>query len=324
MTAEWCRNVLARTRAKPGELAVVLVDEPLRAEAERLLVALEAAGADTELFLLPPDALEEAPPELLELAGRADVWISLWQRPRRITSANQQVLETVRTRGARLLGMPLVTRELLEDELSRPLPYLEPVAARLLDELDGSREVHVRGPAGTDLTLDVKDCPWYTDALTLEPGQIANHPSGEVYVLPRSAEGRLVADLTVPYVSDTLLKTPVEITFVEGQATSISGGTSGAKLRELVEQAGPPADRIAELGIGVNPTLAPRGHVLIDEKIAGTAHVAIGSTIHMGGTQLAPIHVDCVFGASELRADGTAVALPRPDGVHEPYSKENR
>jgi leucyl aminopeptidase (aminopeptidase T) len=323
MTAAWCRNVLVRTRVAPGEQAVVLVDEPLHREAERLLEALEAAGADTALFLLPPDALEEAPPELLEVARRADVWISLWERPRRITAANRQVLETVRAAGARILGMPLVTRELLEDELSRPLPDLEPVASRLLDELGGAREVHVRGPAGTDLTLDVGGCSWYTDALPLEPGRIANHPSGEVYVLPSSAEGRLVADLTVPYVSETLLETPLEITFVAGEATSIDGGPSGRKLRELVDGAGPPADRIAELGIGVNPTLATRGHVLIDEKIAGTAHVAIGSTIHMGGTQLAPIHVDCVFRVSDLRADGTAVVLPRLDGVNESLPKED-
>jgi leucyl aminopeptidase (aminopeptidase T) len=310
MTPAWCRNVLARTRVASGERAVVLADEAIRSEAELLLAALEEAGASTDFFLLPPDQLAEAPPELLELAAQADVWISLWERPRRITAANQQVLDTVRAAGARILGMPLVTRELLEEELSRRLPDLEPVATRLLGDLDGAREVHVRGSAGTDLTLDVEGCSWHTDALPLQPGRVANHPSGEVYVLPRSAEGLLVADLTVPYVSDSLLETPLEISFAEGVASSITGDASAAKLRELVDEAGPPADRIAELGIGVNPTLAPRGHVLIDEKIAGTAHVAIGSTIHMGGTQLASIHVDCVFHLSALSVDGTGVTIP--------------
>lgn len=310
MTPGWCNNVVGRTNVRAGEKAVVLVDESLRSEADRLLQALTKAGADTELFLLPPDELTEAPVELLELAAKADVWISLWERPRRITAANRQVLETVRRAGARILGMPLVTRELLEDELSRPLPHLEHVAARLLGELDGAREVHVRGSAGTSLTLDVEGCAWYTDALPLEAGRIANHPSGEVYVVPRSAQGRLVVDLTVPYVSDTLLDTPLDISFVDGVATSITGGASAAKLRKLVDDAGPPTDRIAELGVGLNPTLAPRGHVLIDEKIAGTAHVAIGSTIHMGGTQLAPIHVDCVFRLSQLTVDGTVIATP--------------
>jgi aminopeptidase len=287
----------------------VLVDEPLRPEAERLVEALAEAEAQTELFLLPPEALEEAPPELLELAARADVWASLWQLPRRIAPASRQVLETARRGGPRILGMPLVTPGLLEDELSRPLPDLEPVTTRLLDELEGAREIHVRGPAGTDLMLDVEGRPWQTDALALEPGGFANHPGGEVFVVPRSAKGRLVADLTVPYVSDTLLESPVEIEFRDGSAVSFAGGETAARLRELVEEAGPPADRIAELGVGVNPALAPRGHVLIDEKVAGTAHVAIGSTVHLGGTQLAGIHVDCVFRVAELRADGRRVTL---------------
>ena len=68
---------------------------------------------------------------------------------------------------------------------------------------------------------------------------------------------------------------------------------------------------IAELGIGLNPTLRPRGHVLFDEKAARTAHVAIGNNTgpyHSDNT--ASIHVDCVFSAPELIVDGRPVALP--------------
>jgi hypothetical protein len=54
------------------------------AQAERLLDALTDAGAQSELFVLPPDALEEAPPELLELAANADVWI-----PRQIPASSR-------------------------------------------------------------------------------------------------------------------------------------------------------------------------------------------------------------------------------------------
>jgi hypothetical protein len=42
----------------------------------------------------------------------------------------------------------------------------------------------------------------------------------------------------------------------------------------------------------------------------GTGHVGIGNNVHMGGDQLASIHVDCVFWVSELRVDGRAVELP--------------
>jgi Thermophilic metalloprotease (M29) len=295
-------------RVQPREQVIVAVDEALRCKAKRLVAALEAAGARTQLVLLPPRSLETASPELLEAAHRADAWISLWERPRRFTAAQHELIRTLRDGGARMLGMPLVNQELLADELSRPLPDLEPAARLLLNALDGATEICIRGDAGTDLTLDIERQDWQTDALPLQAGGIANHPGGEVFTLPRTANGRLVADLTVPYVSDTLLETPIVIEFVDGRATSIEGDAAAERLRGLVANAEGPADRVAELGIGLNPTLSPRGHVLIDEKVAGTAHVAIGSNIHMGGTQAASIHIDCVFRLSELRADGTAVA----------------
>ncbi len=57
-------------------------------------------------------------------------------------------------------------------------------------------------------------------------------------------------------------------------------------LRELVAEAGEGADVIAELGIGLNPAVKPRGHVMLDEKAAHTAHVAIGkNTGSYGGRQ---------------------------------------
>ena len=50
---------------------------------------------------------------------------------------------------------------------------------------------------------------------------------------------------------------------------------------------------------------------MLDEKAAGTAHVAIGrNTGSYGGDNEASIHVDMVFSAPTLEADGRAVKLP--------------
>ena len=67
-------------------------------------------------------------------------------------------------------------------------------------------------------------------------------------------------------------------------------------------------DVVAELGIGLNPTVRPRGHVMLDEKAARTAHVAIGrNTGSYGGDNEAAIHVDMIFSEPELEADGRPV-----------------
>jgi leucyl aminopeptidase (aminopeptidase T) len=81
-------------------------------------------------------------------------------------------------------------------------------------------------------------------------------------------------------------------------------------LREIVADAGTGADVVAELGIGLNPAVKPRGHVMLDEKAARTAHVAIGkNTGAYGGDNDAAIHVDCIFSDPELEVDGRRVDL---------------
>ncbi len=100
-------------------------------------------------------------------------------------------------------------------------------------------------------------------------------------------------------------------TFSGGPVTAIEGGRAADLLRGLVEDAGEGADVIAELGIGLNPSVRPRGHVMLDEKAAGTAHVAIGrNTGAYGGDNEAAIHVDMIFAAPEVEVDGRRLELP--------------
>ena len=183
----------------------------------------------------------------------------------------------------------------------------------MLADLEGSKRIRIRGRAGTDLTLDVEGRSWLTDALALEDRGFANYPGGEVFVAPlkHGADGVLVADLTVPYTVDGLVDEPVTLRFEAGRVVEISGGRAAQMLRELVSDAGEGADVIAELGIGLNPAVKPRGHVMLDEKAANTAHVAIGrNTGAYGGDNEAAIHVDCIFSAPEVEADGRSVDLP--------------
>ena len=148
--------------------------------------------------------------------------------------------------------------------------------------------------------------------MPLEPGGFANYPGGEVFVAPLEdgTDGVLVVDLTVPYTVEGLVDEPVVLRFERGRVVSIEGGRAAQLLRELVEGAGEGADVIAELGLGLYPDLAPRGHVMLDEKAAGTAHVAIGRNTGHGGVNESSIHVDCVFSEPRLEVDGRAVELP--------------
>jgi hypothetical protein len=311
----WCENLVAAGGLKPDERVLVVVDEPLLEEGSQLAAAVKDAGGEPRLELWAGERpLTAAPPSVLEGGHDADLSFFISQAPRGDEAAARfQLMEAVVGHGGRQIFMGLVDGELLRGELSGPPPDLGEAAERVLAQLEGSDTIRIRGGAGTDLTLRVTGRPWKTDAGELVPGETANYPGGEVFVAPHAdgADGVLVADLTVPYTVDGLVDEPVTLRFERGRVTSIEGGRAAAMLRELVEGAGSGADVIAELGIGLNHAVKPRGHVMLDEKAGGTAHVAIGrNTGTYGGDNEATIHVDCIFSAPEVEADGRPVDIP--------------
>jgi hypothetical protein len=311
----WRENLIRASGLKAGERVLVVVDEPLAAEGAQLAVAVEDAGGEPQLELWAGERpLATPPPRMLEGGLACDLSLMLLQAPRGDEAAARfQLLEAVTGHGGRQIYLGLVDSELLNADLSeQPNDVSEP-ARRLIAELDGCETVRIRGSAGTDLTLRVEGRPWLTDADSLEAGEAANYPGGEIFVAPHSdgADGVLVADLTIPYTVDGLVDEPVTLRFEGGRVTSIDGGRAAKMLRELVESAGEGANVIAELGIGLNHALQPRGHVMLDEKAGGTAHVAIGrNTGPYGGDNKATIHVDCVFSGPELEIDGRPVRIP--------------
>ena len=311
----WCNNLIRAAQVEAGERAMVLVDEPLAREAEELAAALRDVGAEPDVVLWAGERpFENAPTEATEAARAAAVGFHLQQAPRGEEGAARfEVLHAMEEDGGRMLFLGFVDGPLLAGELSQPTPDLAEVARSLLAQLDGARELHIRAPAGTDLTMRVEGRTFLSDAFPLGPGDFGNYPGGEVFTAPLedSANGVLVADLTVPYTVEGLVDEPVRLTFEGGRVTAIEGGRAADLLRSLVEEAGEGADVIAELGIGFYPDLPPRGHVMLDEKAAGTAHVAIGRNTGLyGGVNEAQIHVDCIFSAPEIEVDGRRLELP--------------
>jgi hypothetical protein len=312
----WCRNLIEAGRLEAGEEVLVVVDEPLAVQGSQLADAVKQAGAQPrlELWAGPNRPMKRPPPGVAEGAGSASLCYFLSEKPLGgEADARFELMELLAAHGGRELYLALVTPELLAGELSQPQPKLEEPARRLIAALEDANEIRICGRAGTDLRLRVDGRPWLSDTFPLEAGDGHNFPSGEIYIAPHSdgADGVLVADLTIPYTVEGLVDAPVTLQFEGGRVTSIEGGRAAQMLRELVADSGRGADVIAELGIGLHPGLKPRGHTMLDEKAAHTAHVAIGrNTGGYGGDNEAAIHVDCVFSGPRLEADGRPVDLP--------------
>ena len=65
--------------------------------------------------------------------------------------------------------------------------------------------------------------------------------------------------------------------------------------------------RVCELSMALNEKAKICGSIAIDEKVANTGHIALGSNTWFGGSIYSIIHLDQVFWKPELKADGKRV-----------------
>jgi leucyl aminopeptidase (aminopeptidase T) len=71
----------------------------------------------------------------------------------------------------------------------------------------------------------------------------------------------------------------------DGRIVDLRAKKGADALKRMLDDAEGDKDRIAELGIGINDGLKPVGWSVFDEKALGTAHIALGNNVHLGGQQ---------------------------------------
>jgi aminopeptidase len=131
-------------------------------------------------------------------------------------------------------------------------------------------------------------------------------PSGEVFTGPHedSAEGTI--RFTVPSSPRGVDVTGVELTFEAGEVVR-ARADRGQDYLESALATDPGARFLGELGIGTNPGIdRATGSILLDEKMAGTIHLALGRSYpETGGTNQSALHWDMIC---DLRDGGTLSA----------------
>jgi aminopeptidase len=175
--------------------------------------------------------------------------------------------------------------------------------ARLVERLSAAREIRIEAE-GTDLTLSVEGRTWVNS-----DGR-RNMPSGEVFTGPleSSAEGRIRFD--VPSSPRGVEVAGVELELRAGRVTA-ARAERGDDVLQAMLAADDGARRLGELGIGTNPGIDRAvGMTLLDEKIGGTVHLALGRSYpETGGTNESAVHWDLIC---DLRRGGRLSADGQP------------
>jgi aminopeptidase len=173
---------------------------------------------------------------------------------------------------------------------------------RMADWIEGKEQVHIRAD-GTDIRLGVAGRRWIPCV-----GE-HNMPDGEFFTGPveDSVAGEIAFSFPASYGGRTV--SGVRLRFEGGQVIEASAEQGEGFLHEMLDT-DPGARRLGELGIGTNYGIATgTKEILLDEKIGGTVHLAVGMSYpETGGTNSSAVHWDMVC---DLRQGGSITV----DGV---------
>jgi aminopeptidase len=175
---------------------------------------------------------------------------------------------------------------------------------RIGSYLESTNELRVVGD-GTDLTLGVAGRTW------LRSKGNRNLPDGEVFTSPveTSAEGTISftfpATIRGRYAEDVVLR------FEGGEVVEATARRGEDFLRQMVGM-DDGARRVGEFAFGLNDAVTEyTGSLLLDEKIGGTVHLALGRSVPgTGGDNVSGLHWDMVCDlrrGGEVYADGELV-----------------
>lgn len=152
------------------------------------------------------------------------------------------------------------------------------------DRFEGVDQVLLRTGEDCRLSFSLAGREWHIDA-----GD-GDMPCGEIYIAP-------VEDKTQGTVW-------FETFFLDGakyeqvRLSVRDGQISGSNRPEIAAffQKQPPENRVVcELGLGMNPNVTDLcGYTVLDEKMRGTFHIAVGANHMFGGTNEASDHIDFV------------------------------
>jgi len=296
------------TGVKSGEHILVLCDYSTADVGEVICSAVQTADAYPFLLVMTPVEIhgEELPAMVASAMKEAHAVIGATKCNISHTKARFEAQKA----GARIMVLPEADENmLLHEALSVDFVAIRPQVESLADLLTKARKAHLTSKLGTDFTVSLEGRKGRAITGFANTQEVAAAYALEASIAPLegTANGILLVDGSIPGVG--LLDEPVKITFNNGYAVRIEGGGRiGQSFRELlVSMNDKEIYNVAELGIGMNPKCRLENSMLSDEGMAGTIHVAIGTSSYIGGRVKASGHYDMVVKGITLELDGDVV-----------------
>ncbi|MBI2548258.1 aminopeptidase [Candidatus Woesearchaeota archaeon] len=295
--------------ATKSDTVLVITDHLTRKIGEALAHAAQKCCQEIDLKEIPPLVrnAQEPPETVARQMQAAGVIILATAKSLSHTKARRDAT----AKGARIASMPGITEAMMARAVMTDYPRMKVRTEKLAKALEGAHTLLITTSLGTNLEMSIRGRKIFSDTgLYTLPKQWGNLPAGEVCLGP--CEGVTNGILVVDSCMGTgLLSKPIKINIRKGVAIAFEGSNGNDEEAKVIQAQfdgfGEKGYSVAELGIGTNADAKLTGLILEDEKVLGTAHVALGNNLSFGGSIDVPVHIDGVFTKPTIIVDGKTI-----------------
>jgi leucyl aminopeptidase (aminopeptidase T) len=291
---------------KPKEKVLIIFSKGFSKNAQLLAEEAEALGAQITLTQVDNNNIQIEPPEDV---GRqmlnSDVVMAVLPYSTIQLFLHMNARRAATDVGARVAGVPYIKPDITSEDIYEITDLTE----KLSEIMTNGNEARITTKIGTDVTLSIKDrisAPLRVRHVVPGAwGAVPEYAEAAIAPVEGTAQGIWVIDTIFEKVG--AIKTPVKVTIEKGRALKIEGAEEAAKIRAIIAAADENGNNIAELGIGTNHTLKNTTGTIGDKMMKGTAHLAVGKNINIGGRTYSNIHHDGVMKEVTIEIDGEKI-----------------
>lgn len=294
---------------KRGESVLIVTDtDRPRIITQALAYSAISAGAEVVVATMEPQKIGGQEPPAAIAAAMTAVQVVINQSTQSLTHT-ASVREAIR-HGARVANLRNVTEEMMVSggitadyqQVKRMTEHL----ARLLTDAD---VIRMTTPEGTDFTMRTQGRKAISQSgFVTRPGELSGLPDGEATLAP--LEGVTEGVVVSPYIADQIgeITEPFRMEITQGRIVKIVGGKQAMDLKAILEardEAG--YNAASQFALGTNPECLVIPNTREVAKKLGTAHIAIGDNISLGGKSKSTFHIDFVFLNPSVYLDGQCI-----------------
>ena len=291
---------------KPKEKVLIITSRGFSRNANLLAEEAKALGAEITIIKVDVKDMQIEPPE--EVSKKMlDSDVIMGVLPYNIIQLflHMNARRAATDAGARVGGVPYIKPNITTEDIYEITELTE----KLAEILTNGNEARIMTKKGTDVVLSMKDrtsAPLRVRHVVPGAwGAVPEYAEAAIAPVEGTAQGIWIIDVFFEKVG--AIKTPVEILVENGRAVKIEGADEAVKIRAIIEAADENGNNIAELGIGTNHTLKSTTGTIGDKMMKGTAHLAIGKNINIGGKTYSNIHHDGVMDKTTIEIDGEII-----------------